>query len=198
MSFSIVLRRIHMYFALFLTPWILMYALAVIGVNHRDFFMTSVPPGSQFELEMERVYTAAFSSDAEPELIAGQILADLDLEGTNVVRHNKEQGSYTIIRSNPITPRRITYTPAEEKLVVEKRLLGTVGILADLHHRAGYRSEQVMSDVWAFFVDLNIIGMIIWVLSGIWIWWKIWMTRRWGLISILIGCGLFGFFLITI
>ena len=33
MSFNTVVRRIHLYLALFLTPWILMYAIAVIPLR---------------------------------------------------------------------------------------------------------------------------------------------------------------------
>ena len=198
MSFSIVVRRTHMYLALFLTPWILMYALAVFGVNHRDLFMSKVPPGARFELEKEQAYSAAFNPDAEPKFIAEQIMADLGFKGPFGVRFNKKQGTYVINRSNPITPRRITYTPAEEKLVVERRIVGTVGILASLHHRTGYRSEHLINDTWAFSVDLAIIGMIFWALSGLWIWWELKVTRRWGFISFLVGCGLFAFFIVTI
>jgi len=55
-----------MYSALFLTPWILMYALSVFGVNHRDFFMSGGPPFVKYEKEQEQKYPAAFSEDAEP------------------------------------------------------------------------------------------------------------------------------------
>ena len=187
-----------MYSALFLTPWILMYALAVLGVNHRDIFMSGERPFVRFETEKEQHYPAVFSEDVEPRMIAEQILADLGLEGTYIVRHNKQNGSYNIIRRDPVTPRRITYTPAEEKLVVERQLFRTVGFLAGLHHRTGYRQEQLMEDTWAFSVDAAIIGMIIWVLTGLWMWWELKVTRRWGLISLLVGSGLFGFFIFAI
>ena len=198
MSFSIVVRRTHMYLALFLTPWILMYALAVFGINHRDLFMSKTPPGARFEVETEQTYKAAFSADADPKLIAEQILADLELEGPHGVRHNKETGTYTINRGNPVTPRRITYTPADGKLVVERGHVEPVRFLANLHHRTGYRSEHLISDAWAFSVDLAIIGMIFWALSGLWLWWELKVTRRWGLVSFLVGCGLFAFFVVTI
>ena len=36
MGCSLVLRRTHMYAALFLTPWMLIYALSTMAMNHRD------------------------------------------------------------------------------------------------------------------------------------------------------------------
>ena len=34
--FSKILRRTHMYLALFLAPWVLMYALSTAAMNHRS------------------------------------------------------------------------------------------------------------------------------------------------------------------
>jgi len=198
MNFSIVLRRIHMFLALFLTPWILMYALAVFGGNHRDLFTRGGPPYVKFEKEKELNYPAAFSEDVDPRIIAEQILADLGIEGTYIVRHNLQQGIYNINRRDPIAPRRIIYIPAEEKLIVQRKLHGTVGFLQDFHHRYSYRQDNIMDDTWAFSVDLAIFGMIFWVFSGIWVWWGIKVTRRWGLIAVLGGFGLFVFFIILI
>jgi hypothetical protein len=198
MSFKIVLSRTHMFLALFLTPWIIMYALAVFGGNHRDLFMKGGPPYVEFEKEMEKNYQAAFSEDVEPEMIAEQILTDLGMEGSYFVRQNKQKGIYIITRRDPVTPRRITYTPAEEKLVVERQIYSTVNFLQGLHHRLGYRHKQLSEDSWAFSVDLAILGMIFWVFSGLWIWWGLKGTRKWGLVSLLVGIGLFGFFIFTI
>jgi hypothetical protein len=35
---SKILRRTHMYLALFLTPWMLIYALSTMAMNHRELF----------------------------------------------------------------------------------------------------------------------------------------------------------------
>ncbi len=198
MSFNSFVRTIHMYLALFLIPWILMYALAVFGRNHKELFMSDKRPIVKFEKEKEQIYKAAFSKDIEPQMVGEQILADLGIEGTYVVRQDIQKGIYIILRRDPVSPRRITYIPAEEKLIVERQLFGTINFLQGLHHRHGYHQEKLMDDTWAFSVDLAIVGMICWVLSGLWMWWGFKVTRRWGLLALLLGFGLFGFFLITI
>ena len=131
-------------------------------------------------------------------MVGEQILADLGIEGTYIVRHNKQKGIYVILRRDPLTPRRITYNPAEEKLVIERQHFRTINFLQGLHYRQGYRQKHLMDDTWAFSVDVAIAGMIFWVLSGLWIWWGLKLTRRWGLVALLMGFGLFGFFIITI
>ena len=187
-----------MYLALFLTPWILMYALAVFGGNHQNLFRSDGPAYVRFEKEKEQAYQAVFSEDVNPGLVAEQILADLDLEGTYIVRKNQHNGTYLILRRDPVTPRRITYDPGGEKLIIERQIFGTMNFLQGLHHRQSYRHKNLMDDSWAFSVDLAIAGMIFWVLSGLWIWWGLKGTRKWGLVSLIIGAGLFVFFVLAI
>ena len=187
-----------MFLALFLTPWILTYAFAVFGGNHRDLFLRGGPPYAKFEKVKEQPYQAAFSKDVKPGMIAEQILTDLGIEGSYFVRQNKQNGIYMITRRDPVRPWRITYTPAVEKLLVERQVYTTYNFLQGLHHRSGYRHKQLIEDSWAFSVDLAVIGMIFWVLSGLWVWWGLKGTRKWGLVSLLVGFGLFGFFILTI
>lgn len=47
-------------------------------------------------------------------------------------------------------------------------------------------------------MDLVIVAMLFWVLSGLWMWWELKVTRRLGAIFIFGGIALFGFFLLTI
>ncbi len=65
--FSKIIRRTHMYLALFLTPWMLMYALSTMAMNHRGFFKklygTSPAP---YEAEKEQIYARRFPSASKP------------------------------------------------------------------------------------------------------------------------------------
>lgn len=198
MAGNLILRRIHMYLGLFLGPWIAMYALAVLSVNHRDLFMDPGEPAARFESESEQVYRAGFTADADLRTIADQILADLDLEGTYNVRQDKAAGTITIVRRDPFAPRRITYVPGEEKLTVERQLFHAVTFLSQLHHRAGFGSPLLIDRVWGLAVELVVVGLVFWALSGVWLWWQLTVTRAYGFACLLGGAGLFLFFLITI
>ena len=50
----------------------------------------------------------------------------------------------------------------------------------------------------AFIVDLAVVGMLFWVVSGIWMWWEIKPARSAGAVFGLLGCGAFGLLLATI
>jgi hypothetical protein len=47
-------------------------------------------------------------------------------------------------------------------------------------------------------VDLVILAMVFWVISGLWMWWEMKVTRRLGLAALLAGCCVFGFYLATL
>ena len=188
---SSVIRRTHMYLALFLSPWVLTYALSTIVMNHRY----STP---SFEKEQEQSYEAAFPAGAQPRQMAGQILSDLRLEGAFNVQPPASDGRLTILRQDLLSPKRITYTPAERKLVVERQAFQAASFLGRFHRRRGYQQPYALDDTWAVTVDLFIAAMIFWVLSGLWMWWEMRVTRLWGGVFALAGAGLFAFFLVTI
>jgi hypothetical protein len=71
-------------------------------------------------------------------------------------------------------------------------------ILRRLHVRKGYQSDYVSDDAWAVGVDLVIVACVFWVLSGLWMWWEMKVTRRWGAVALLSGVGLFLFFLVML
>jgi hypothetical protein len=67
-----------------------------------------------------------------------------------------------------------------------------------MHRRRGYGTPYLSDDLWAITVDLFIFASVLWVASGIWMWWELKVTRRWGTISILGGIAILAFFLVTI
>jgi hypothetical protein len=196
--FSILVRRIHMYLALFLAPWMLMYALSTIVMNHRGWFIEKYGRGPvPFEKERELTYNGSFPENAEPKHIAMQVLASLDLEGAHGVNRRKD-GAVVINRQDLVLPRRITYTPADNKVVVEKMEYRTNAFLERFHRRRGYQTGYALDTVWAVTVDLVIVAMVFWVLSGLWMWWEMKVTRVLGALAALGGLTLFLFYLFQI
>ncbi len=70
LSFSRSIRRTLMYLALFLTPWMIVYALSGLVLNHfetvRSWYGGKY---SDFEKIAERPYAAAFSAEETPRMI---------------------------------------------------------------------------------------------------------------------------------
>jgi len=188
-----------MYLALFLTPWVLMYALSTMAMNHRESFKKIYGEGpSPFVKEQELPYGASFPKDAPPSLIAQQVLSDLNMQGAHRARMSPDGLKLIINRSGPLWPRRITYTPAEGKILIEKQAFRSNAFLESLHRRRGFQSDYLLDDAWAFAVDLVIVAMIFWAASGLWMWWEMRVTRLWGAAFAVTGIAIFGLFLVTI
>ena len=199
MSFSKILRRSHMYLALFLMPWMLMYTLSTFVMNHRDTFIEMLggeKPNWVFESQQQ--YDGAFSLEADRNDIAQQILSDLRMDGRHRVGGNLESGKITIDRNDPLTPRRITFHAETRQVLVERRLSTPNTWLEQMHRRRDFNSDYMVDDSWAVSVDIVILAMVFWVLSGLWMWWEVKLTRRMGSIVAIAGAGLFIMFIMAI
>ncbi len=201
MEFSLINRRTHMYLGLFLVPWMLIYALSGLALNHGPLLKKLLPADKlkiRYEKESEQTYEGTFVPEADKNMIAEQILADLDMHGSYNVRGPAVRGRYMIFRGNPLKPMRITYYPTEKQLIIEREIVPAPMFLNRLHFKHGYGSRYLANDAWAFVVDVTIAAIIFWVLSGLWMWWELKTTRKWGAALAIAGTALFIFLIIAI
>ena len=191
--FSKTLRRIHMYLALFLTPWVLMYTASTFVMNHRDWFRGRPPAPPKWETVSQRLYDGQFPEGATPAIQASQILMSVDLDGAH--QASMREGKLVIQRQIPLQPMRLTFSPDSKQLLIERQAPDTSAFLERMHRRRGFQHPDALEDVWAFSVDFFIAAVIFWSLSGLWMWWELKVTRRLGALALLAGISLFAFFL---
>lgn len=192
-------RRIHMYLALFLTPWVLMYALSSLVFNHfatiRTWYGGEV---NQFEKVDEIEYRADFADEVTPADAARQILLDLDMDGAHFVRGNLQDEAFTIMRQSPFAVRRVIYYPKKGSVVVEKQVANASNLLTRMHTRHGFTQPYASMKLWGLGVEITVLAMLFWIASGIWLWWTIKPSRMWGGICALGGFGLFAVLMFSI
>jgi hypothetical protein len=196
---SKIIRRTHMYLALFITPWMIIYSLSGLVLNHfplvRSWYGGTF---GQFEKVEERKYTAAFSADADAKAVAAQILEQLGMTGAFNVQGGPDAPRMVINRPTAFYAHRITWTRAENKLLIEKQTFNAAMFVNRSHFRHGYEQPFLSSKLWAITVDLAVIGMLFWVASGIWMWWEIKPARIWGAVFGAAGLAAFGILFMTI
>lgn len=199
MKMASVLRKTHLYAALFLTPWILMYGISGFLMNHREF-VQHLHNGkmSEFATESRTMYNGVFPYDAGPRTKAEQILTDMDIDGSFNAGENAKTGILTINRLDPVTPRRLTYNPADNSLLIERETLHFPAFIQRLHLRRGYQHTFLADDAWAFIVDIVIASIFFWCISGVVMWKVIRNIRSTGIIFLLSGFGLFLFLVLSI
>lgn len=187
---SRLLRKIHMYLALFLMPWVLMYAISTIAMNHRE------PNPPVFEKVREMVWDGSFANGAGPRQKAEQLLASLGMDGAYAVQ--ERDGRLIVTRFYTVQPVRLTLNSQEGRLLMERQQFRPGNFLERLHRRRGYQHNYLIDNLWAASVDLFIFAMLFWVISGLWLWWEIRSTRRWGALALATGLGIFAFFLVVL
>lgn len=189
---SRLIRRTHLYLALFLAPWMMGYALSTIVMGHRW------TDPQVFVREREVTYDAAFPAGTSPRDQARQILSDLNLTGAFGVQGPNAQGQLTINRQQLVTPRRLVYSPADHRVTIDRATFQSTTFLNRFHHRRGYDQPFAADRAMAASIDLVVAAMVFWVLSGIWMWWEMRATRVWGALATVGGMALFAFYLWTL
>ena len=177
---SKLIRKLHLLTALFLTPWITMYALSTLVMHHREFFTgheRRVPP--EYDLVQENSYKLDDTLDSR-EAVAERVLADLGITGGHTVRGSLESGEIVIHRDRAVGSRRITVDLNRDHLRVERQRFGLAFFLEMLHRRRGYGRGHLSSWLWGFSVDLVITAIVLWAITGIWMWMGMKRTRKLG------------------
>jgi hypothetical protein len=186
-----------MYLALFLFPWIGMYAISTMVMNHHALFDRRYGPGQPpFVVERDMNLTVA-APGARPADLARQLLASLDLEGSHAVSVRAD-GTLVVVRHDLLTPRRLTFTPSSGRLVIERQEPRVDAVLERFHRRRGYGTGYTLDTIWAASVDLVIVAMVFWVLSGLWMWWEMRVTRVIGAAALIGGVLAFAAFVVLI
>lgn len=186
MTLSKLVRRTHMYMALFLTPWIAGYAISTIAMSHR---WIGGPPA--FVPEQQQSYDPGFAPDTPPADMARRILADLGFDGAHTVQGPTPDGRLTINRQGLLTPRRIVYSAPQKTLVVERQPFTAGSFLNRLHRRRGYQQPYAADRFMAVVVDAVIVALVLWAATGLLMWWEMRATRTWGYVSVAAGIALF-------
>jgi hypothetical protein len=196
---SRLVRRVHMFTGLFLAPWMLMYALSTLVMVHREFvgsFYSSKNPAMITERELD--YSRSFATNTTREAIAQQILLDLGMDGAHSVSGGRDGKPLAIQRQHALAQRRVIFDTEQRKITIEREEFRASTVLDRMHRRRGYRQPYALDDTWGFTVDVAVVSMVFWSLSGIWLAWELKTTRLWGALSLSVGLGLFALFAMLI
>lgn len=187
-----------MYIGLFVTPWLAMYALSTIVFNHEaqlNRFYKNIygPHFDQYVTERQLSYHRTFPPATTPRERAEKILTDLRLNGSFGVENALDR--LVIDRRDPLGSRRITWYSKTSNLVIERQNSTIAWFLTTLHTQVSYANRLKRIKAWALFIDLAIATILALVLSGIWMWWELKVTRFVGSLFMLTGVLLFCVFL---
>jgi len=189
-------RRLHLYLALTLLPWFLMYAASSLAFSHDQYFQArdQAKGAPLWTTRFERSYSIDVPQSGDLRAIGARIMRDNGLAGSfGTYRQSPNQLNvyiYTFLHST-----QAKYFITERKLVVEDRRFRFDHFLTGMHGRGGFEQEGILEKTWGVLVDLVWLGMILWIATGLYMWWHLPRVRAWGWLALAGGFASFTLFL---
>jgi len=184
MTFHLFNKRIHLHLGLFLMVFFLKYAISGLLFSHNFGLNEYYKNKPQWTKRFERQYEHPVPENAELRPIAAQILKDAGVKSRAFGVYRAGNKRLNINTHSFLSTTRVIYFIKENRLLVEDKNFRWDHFIHKLHWLGGYHQDNLISDIWAFILDVVFISIIIWVVTGIYLWWKIRKTRLWGAIAI--------------
>jgi len=182
-NMNLLFRRTHLYLGLLLLPWMVMYAASTVLFNHGEHFRKYRAADPQWLPLWEKDCAVEVPPGTDALRAAAQRI--LDENGLHGAFGVQRQGSRLNINvQNFWRPLRLAYDLERHKLRAEQKKFAWIDLLARLHQRTGYGQPGLLNNLWALFVDLYCVTSLVWIATGLYLWWKLPVTRGWGWLAI--------------
>jgi hypothetical protein len=190
-TFDQINRRTHLYLGMIVMPWLLMYGVSSFMISHQDWFRSDQP--TQWQPVFEREYHRQIPDQADLREVALEILKDCNLDGAFWVQRPKPEE----LRINRFKFRdeiRLIYSLKDQRLRAEREQFRWDRVVLRMHFRGGFQQPTFWDDLWAILVDVACVAILIWIGSGLIMWWRLARLRLWGAIAL--GGGMLSFLLL--
>ena len=210
LSFDKINRRTHLYTAMILLPWFLMYGLSSGVLNHPDWFGGIGRPSFKYKPIIDRPFDAGpipaavdLAAGARPGAVTntGDVLAftrriqgDTGLKGQPSVRLDNA-GQLVISVYSFWAASEITYHPQSRHLFAKTFPYNAANIFVTMHVHGGFENG-FLHDLWAVMVDIVVVLILFWIASGLYMWWQLKKLRAGGWVALGAGVAVFAGFLI--
>lgn len=183
------MRRLHLYFGLFICPFVLIFAVTTIMLNHRwkaevEVEKTSVPVRVEGVGELEQ---------------ATSVLWQLNLSGEMHLRRGADQNLLRVRVEKPGERTIVVVDLATQMAEVERQRRSLAGVLYYLHFNPGPHKVRGLnwffSKLWGWSVDAVVCLLLFITISGVYMWALIKAERKTGLA--MLGAGGVSFVLIV-
>jgi hypothetical protein len=196
-TYSHLNRRLHLYLGMALLPWFFMYGISSVPFAHNQFFeQRDAAKGLPlWTLRAERTIDMPVPQDtAGLRAFGATLLKDAGVEATSYGTYRQSPTQINVYAYSFWKSTQLKYFVDEKKLTVEDRRFRWDHFLTGMHARGGFEQDGLLQLSWSIVVDLVCVAMIVWIASGLVMWWELPGQRRWGWVAILAGTVSFLFF----
>jgi hypothetical protein len=188
-----ILRDLHLYFGLFVSPFVLVFAFSVFFLVHAWLPKASLPVNGRVALNLEL--------DPGLQQLSGRPLIDalrptLDAVGVRGevgwVQHLANEKRYIIPVSVPGRATTVILDLEKRQASIEERETGLADAIVMLHkspgpHLVGMRMNWLFMRVWWLLSDATVYLLLFITVSGIYMWYVLRSDRKPGLAMLIAG-----------
>ena len=196
MRFYAWTRDLHLYVGLFLSPFILVFAISTLFLNH-GWKPWETAQGQTRSAQIQVPAGLEKSQGMQRLALTKQILAQLELSGeVEFIRYLPKENRLILPVSKPGSRVSVDIELGTGRATVERRDTGIWDALIYLHkspgpHNVALRGNWFYTGLWRWFADGTVYLLLFLSVSGIYLWTALKADRRTGLI--LLGAGVASF-----
>lgn len=185
------LRDLHLYFGLFISPFVLLFALSVFYLNHAKLIPGELPADTYSDLAIPEGFDRIKGIEAVEQ--AKSLLPQVGLTGEiGFLRYIPKDHRLIFPVSKAGSEATVDVDLDARTAVVKRRSMSVFESLSYLHkmpgpHNVAIRGNWVGTQIWRGFADTTIYLLLFISLSGIYLWWAIKAERRAGLVLLAAG-----------
>jgi len=169
-----------------------MYGFSSFLISHHAWFRSKTEP--PWRTLFERAYRHSVPEQGDLRPVAIGILKENNLAGALDVQRPKPE-ELRITRRTFFNQTRLTYLISEQKLRAERQEFRWDQIVVRMHFRGGYHHPLFLNFMWAIMVNIVCVAFLLWIASGLIMWWRLPRTRVWGAVAIGAGALSFALFI---
>ena len=197
MTYSHLNRRLHLYLGLSLLPWFFMYGVSSVPFAHNQFFerRDAAKGVALWAIRAERTLDVPVpDSTFGLRALGATLLKEAGIEATSFGTYRQSPTQINVYSYSFWKSTQLKYFVDQKKLTVEDRRFRWDHFLTGMHARGGFEQDGILQLSWSVVVDIVSVAMIVWIASGLYMWWELPGQRRWGWLAILAGSASFLFF----
>jgi len=198
-KFYPLVRNLHLYFGLFISPFILIYSLSVLAFNHEGWLNKFAPVKRLPEI---RTKLDKIPYDTSDLATAKALIRKLDIEG-EIDFISKRENSISFPVNIPGLNTRVEINTLNDSVFITREQLGIIRAMSFLHKMPGPHNESIRGNsafikIWRTLTNILVYVLLFLSISGIYLWYFFRIERNIGLFSISLGIFLFAGLLLFI
>jgi hypothetical protein len=194
-----LIRKLHLYFGLFISPFALIFSFSLLAINHEGLLNRFTP---LTQLPVIKVKLDRVPYDTSDLATAKAICKKLGIDG-EVDFISKGEGYISFPVSKPGLKTTIKVNTLTDSILITREQQGSMRAMSYLHKMPGPHNEKMRGNamflkIWRVLADVVVYVLLFLTVSGIFLWYFLKIERNIGLFTLTLGIVFFTGLLVLI